>query len=162
MNEETSPRDAAGEEEASAPDGTPMGGIPLANAIGARNLLIIIVTMPLFFLLVVLGTISIFGKPSEKAPKEAAAVAALSGGEEARLDQPKMSGAVAATPVSALAADPASISLPAGAAVASMSLDGDRLALNIKTKAGGEIVIYDLARGAVLQRIKLAEAESGL
>lgn len=139
MKEEARARETPCEEQAGAPANAPMGAIPLANAIGARNLLIIIVTMPLFFLLVVLATLAIFGGPGARRPEKAAAEA-----EIARPDQP------------------APISLPAGASIAAMTLDGDRLALAVETETGGEIVVYDLARGAVLLRIEMTAGEGGI
>jgi hypothetical protein len=45
-----------------------------------------------------------------------------------------------------------SLSLPAGGALSGMTLDGDRLAVNM----GAEIVVFDIKKGQVLARIKLA------
>jgi hypothetical protein len=67
---------------------------------------------------------------------------------------------VAATPASALAAEAAPLVLPRGAIVGAMALDGDRLALRVEGETGGEIVIYDLTRGAVVQRIKVSPQQS--
>lgn len=65
--------------------------------------------------------------------------------------------------VSAPAAAPATLpaaalSLPQGATVSSMALDGDRLALHLQTSTGPEIAVIDVVTGKVLSRIKL-EAE---
>ncbi|NJM30183.1 MAG: hypothetical protein HC855_08825 [Rhizobiales bacterium] len=44
------------------------------------------------------------------------------------------------------------LNIPAGASVSGMTLDGDRLAVN----TGKEIVVFDVKKGQVLARIKLA------
>ncbi|HXI88007.1 MAG TPA: hypothetical protein VNH64_11145, partial [Parvularculaceae bacterium] len=124
------------------------GRWPLAEAIGARNLVIIIVTMPLFFLIVVMATISIFGRPGEKqAMREAAPIA--SAGPARALRQPAVRQAISPTFASA----PAPIILPPGAKISAMALDGDRLAMRIEGSEGGEIVIYNLVQGAVIERV---------
>lgn len=45
--------------------------------------------------------------------------------------------------------------LPQGASVTSMALDGDRLAIHLKTDAGSEITVIDVVSGKVLSRIPL-------
>ncbi|GAB4533375.1 MAG: hypothetical protein Kow00133_21290 [Amphiplicatus sp.] len=112
----------------------PSGALPIASAIGARNLLIIIITMPLFFLGVFLAALLIFG------PKEAREAAPVAAAARAQSFQP--------------------IALPAGARVSAMTLDGDRLALSVETEAGARrVIIYDLAAGAVAAEIPLAAAQ---
>jgi hypothetical protein len=51
----------------------------------------------------------------------------------------------------------ASIDLPVGkdAALAAMSLDGDRLALDLTSSEGPEIVVIDLGSGTVVARVRL-------
>jgi hypothetical protein len=45
--------------------------------------------------------------------------------------------------------------IPKNAAVMSLGLDGDRLALHVKSKSGQEIAVIDLRTGKVLSRVKL-------
>jgi len=45
--------------------------------------------------------------------------------------------------------------IPAGAAVLGTALDGDRLAMTLKTKRGQEILVFDLKRGAIVSTVKL-------
>lgn len=134
-------------------------GASLAQAIGARNLMIIIVTMPLVFLIVVMATIAVFGRPGAGKDAGADLGMARAGGERETLAQPGPSaqgstGVTAASPAS-LTLDPAPLVLPPGAEISSMALDGDRLVLSVDGKDGGEIIVYDLASGAMVQRIKV-------
>jgi hypothetical protein len=46
--------------------------------------------------------------------------------------------------------------IPKDATVTSLSLDGDRLALHLKSAAGAEIAVIDIKTGKLLARIKLA------
>lgn len=133
-----------------APAGT---GASLAQAIGARNLMIVIITMPLVFLIVVMATIAIFGRPG--AGEEAAApservVAAL---DTPVLAQPEAAGVTRSSAVSLSQEAATPLILPPGADITSMSLDGGRIALRIDSEEGGEIVIYDLETGAAMTRI---------
>lgn len=127
----------------------PPPGLPLAQAIGTRNLLIIIVTMPLVFVLVVVATLSVFGRPGAGRERAAATTPV------ATLEQP---AARVTLPLAANAGAPAPLILPRGGALGAMALDGDRLALRIDTPEGGQIVIYDVVRGVEIQRIEIAEA----
>jgi hypothetical protein len=45
--------------------------------------------------------------------------------------------------------------MPPDAAVSLLALDGDRLALHLRSSAGPEIVVIDLATAKVLTRVKL-------
>ena len=47
------------------------------------------------------------------------------------------------------------LALPPDAEVVSMTLDGDRLALHLKTSTGAEIAVIDVGTGRVLSRIRL-------
>jgi hypothetical protein len=47
------------------------------------------------------------------------------------------------------------LQIPKDASVSTLSLDGDRLALQLQSSAGGEIVVIDLKTGKVLTRVKL-------
>lgn len=61
----------------------------------------------------------------------------------------------AAIPQAAAPAEMGAFALPDGAEVVSMALDGDRLALHLKTSTGPEIAVIDVATGQVLSRIRL-------
>lgn len=134
-------------------------GAAIANAIGARNLMIIIITMPLVFLIVVMATLAIFGRPGgdtdgvdESQVVSASAPATLVQPDAA---PPELTGVTPPSPA-ALTLDPAPLMLPAGADITSMALDANRLAVRVENKdGGGEIVVYDLASGAPVQRIKV-------
>lgn len=138
-------------------------GGSLAHAIGARNLMIIIITMPLVFLIVVMATIAVFGRPG--ADRDASDAA---GRVAATLAQPAPAAAddegVVAPSLASLKVDPAPLILPPGADITTMALDGNHLALRIISKDGGEIVVYDLSTGAVLSRLAVkrqVETDSG-
>ena len=105
-----------------------MGSV--AHKIGARNLLIIIVTMPVVFLVVVALIIMVFGSPNDR-QREAAPASSLvrsmpasqntdnaKRGQRAMLAVPAANGALGAA-----------IALPDGARAGAISLDGDRLAV---------------------------------
>ncbi len=136
----------------------------IAEAIGARNLYIIIAAMPVVFLAVVIAMVSALGgagKREDTLTTLGGAVLSQPVASAPVLEQPPAkSGALAATAASALAGEAAPLVLPRGAKVGAMALDGDRLALRVEGENGGEIVIYDLTRGAVVQRIKIAPQQS--
>jgi hypothetical protein len=71
--------------------------------------------------------------------------------QASKLGDKKVS-APAATPATLAAA---ALSLPQGATVSSMALDGDRLALHLQTSTGPEIAVIDVVTGKVLSRIKI-------
>lgn len=124
----------------------PAGGGSIAHAIGARNLMIIIVTMPLVFLIVVMATIAVFGRPGgQKTPgKDTHGRETLQAAAPARPANEQTGGP---------ALDPAPLILAPESEITSMALDGDRLVLRVAAEEGGEIVIYNLSRGAPEQRI---------
>jgi len=138
------------------------GAQPIGGMIGARNLLIIIVTMPLVFLGVVAAIIMTFGSPLSKKDSVRTShstvrstPAAPSGADNT------MSGQRAMLAIPASSADGA-IALPEGAAPGAISLDGDRLAVRVDDPDGAVIVIYDLAQRRVIQSVpivKTAQAE---
>lgn len=131
----------------------------IARSIGSRNLMIIIVTMPLVFLAVVAGIISVFGGDDDDAAiVSPAAVPVIA--ERLAEPAPLAAQANGATAAAAIAANPSAIGLPAGSDVTAMSLDGDRLALRVDGPQGGFIVIYDLSAGAVVQRIAVTRTHS--
>jgi hypothetical protein len=49
----------------------------------------------------------------------------------------------------------AELSIPADATISALALDGDRVALHLKSAAGSEVAVVDLKTGKVLARIKL-------
>src|SRR5262245_46256776 len=116
-----------------APESAPPGAGVLANAIGARNLMIVIVTMPLVFLIVVMATITIVGRPGDRDEGRAKGAVHSVPADVAVLEQPAAlgRGAAGAASASLLSGDPAPLALPRGAKIASMALDGDRLVLRI-------------------------------
>jgi hypothetical protein len=60
------------------------------------------------------------------------------------------------TPAAAMASGvEAELAVPGGAAVTSMALDGDRLALHLRSGTGPEVVVIDVTTGKVISRIKL-------
>ena len=159
MNDETETKQT----EESTPAGA---GAPLANAIGARNLMIIIVTMPLVFLVVVMATISILGDPKERRGEDTALEAVRSTPLESSLEaleQPSyagLSGATPATRASARSIDPSPLVIPSGAEIGALDLDGDRLVVRVTGEESDEIVVYDLTRGAMVSRIRIVEGLS--
>ena len=128
-----------------APD-TGMGG--LAQSIGARNLWIIILTMPAVFLVAVAAIIAIFGKP--KTEEDVISGAAPDGAIEEVL------------PASGPSATGGSvgdfIGIEPGAAAGAIALDGDRLAVRVDGPGGGVVVIYDIAKGEEIARIPFRES----
>lgn len=140
-------------------DGAPAAPGPtgIAQRIGTRNLLIVIVTMPLVFLMVVIASLAIFGKPGGKARAVAAAASVRSEPSDHVLSQPDLAMAGALAPKSVAAAAPSPLILPSGGDITAMAIDGDRLVLRVKGNSGGSIVVYDLARGAEIQRIRVLE-----
>ena len=61
----------------------------------------------------------------------------------------------AAASSTVLSGSEAELTIPAGATVSSMALDGDRLALHLTSSAGQEIAVIDLTTGKVISRITL-------
>jgi hypothetical protein len=77
----------------------------------------------------------------------------------------KASQLPATTPTASGGFEALEIAVPAGATVASVAIDGDRMALTLDGAAGvgapGEIVIVDLRRGEVVGRIRLRPDAAG-
>lgn len=126
----------SGDNDRAAPPAAGFGG--LAQAIGTRNLWIIILTMPAVFLVIVAAIIAVFGKP---------------GGQKTAAADAPAPAAVAAAAAEAPAHVPEAISVPAGAAPGAIALDGDRLAVRLDGPDGAVVVIYDLAKGEVVARV---------
>jgi hypothetical protein len=53
----------------------------------------------------------------------------------------------------------AELPIPQGAEVTTLALDGDRLAVHLKSQAGAEIAVIDLRSGKVLARVRLKPAQ---
>lgn len=139
-----------------APDKTSVG---IAERIGSRNLLIIIVTMPFVFFVVVMAIIAIFGAPEEEAPAVAyrGAVTPTAPAQEA---------------TDALAEPAARVTLPTPAANASLAaanapspfgaiaLDGDRLAVRVDGETGAAVRIYNLKTNDLIQVVPLSGSDT--
>ena len=133
----------------------------VAGMIGTKNLLIVIVTMPFVFLVVVMAIISIFGR-SDDAVSDVNRVVQSISPTNASLEEPAITEPQRVILPIAATADGSlrGITLPVGAETGAMSLDGDRLALRIETGEGPMIVIYDLAQNTVVQTVPiLTESE---
>ncbi len=128
---ESQEEDTSAGRRATAPDDAPGGPAraPAASMIAG------VIAMPAAFLAVVFIAIALFGKPGEP---QVAALPAVD-----RLAQP--AAPRAASPVFASATTDArgAIALGEDARIASIALDGDRVALSIESPAGREILIYD-------------------
>ena len=83
--------------------------------------------------------------------------------QASRLGKPTASGAGTAPVSSATVSQPMALPdglasellIPQGAEVTTLALDGDRLAVHLKSQGGAEIAVIDLRSGKVLARIKL-------
>ena len=128
----------------------------VAGMIGTKNLLIVIVTMPFVFLVVVMAIISIFGRPDD-AVSDVNRVVQSIGTPNGSLEEPAISETQRVVlPIAAAASGSiGGITLPVGAEAGAMSLDGDRLALRVETAGGPMIVIYDLAQNRVVQTVPI-------
>lgn len=152
-NADRRPREADPLEFDVQPQAKPANMGSVAMQIGTKNLLIIIVTMPFVFLVVVMSIIALFGDPKKHKTADAAPAAAL--------EQPAVAGQRVVLPMPAsVAGAPGAIALPQGATAGALALDGDRLAVRVDTEGGAMIVIYDLKQGAVVETVPLVEAGS--
>lgn len=132
-------------------EASPSAPSSIAHRIGAKNLIIAIVTMPFVFLVVVMTIIAIFGDPKEERAQEAATRLQVS---PDTLEEPALARAV--LPIAASTTGlPASIAAPAGADAGAIALDGDRLAVRFDTDDGAVIIIYDIAEGATVAAIPI-------
>lgn len=133
----------------------------VASMIGTKNLLIIIVTMPFVFLVVVMAIIALFGG-SDDAVETASPGAVRSVPAAEALEEPAANAQRVVLPIPA-ATDGAlaGITLPAGAEAGAISLDGDRLAVRVESEDGAMIVIYDLAQNAVIQTVPITAVDDG-
>lgn len=131
----------------------------VAGMIGTKNLLIIIVTMPFVFLVVVMAIIAIFGNPGDD-EVSAAAETTLPVVETIAIEEPAAEGQRVVLPIPAAADDVTGvIALPAGAEAGAISLDGNRLAVRVESDDGAMIVIYDLAQNTVVQTVPIRSGE---
>lgn len=126
----------------------------LADAIGVRNLMIAIVTMPLVFVVVVVAIVGLFGQPSDDAPDGAALTERAPATNDVEvLAEPSMALAPMRT-----SAAPSGFALTQNEKIEAMALDGDRLALRIEGSGRGRIVIYDIVGDAVIREIPIDRA----
>lgn len=144
--------------------GPPVAQSPMdsfAASIGTRNLLIVIITMPLVFIVVVMAIIAVFGGKADEAEIAAASTAA----NPAVVRSTPVTGTLsepALSPTNVVAAEiaPEAIVLPDGAVASTMSLDGERLAVRIDGPDGAAIIIYDLGLGAVVQTVPITAGDA--
>ena len=125
-----------------------------AGAIGTRNLLIIIFTMPLVFVGVITAIIMVFGKPKDDEGERPSTVVSTPAAASPSREAGPSREVTLALPASA-GALAAAITLPEDAEPGQISLDGDRLAVSIKSGAGDSVVIYDLVQNRVVQTVPL-------
>lgn len=116
----------------------------------AQSVLAIFVTLPLVFLILVMASLAIFGKPGA-APTDGKklAVTTVAGVEATSEGLTSTGPAQDFEKHSGFAPSPTALGLDSGVEISSMSLDGDRIAV----EAGGEIILYDFRAGQVLQRL---------
>ena len=69
--------------------------------------------------------------------------------------------AAATAPVSAALAARATLTLPDGAEIGAVALDGDRLAVHYRSSAGNGIAIIDLVSGREIARVMLGGVPAG-
>lgn len=67
----------------------------------------------------------------------------------------KSTPAVTPAPIAAPSGLSGELPIPKDAEVTALALDGDRLALHLKTPAGAELLVIDLGSNKVLSRIRL-------
>ena len=152
--------DAASEgapEETGAPAAPPTAFHAFAERIGSRNLMLAIVTMPLFFLGALVLVIAIVGLPEDEAATEdaAAADAVLEALGAPAAPEPAAESAGAA-PAPAVDAFAGAVVIPDDATIGDMVLDGDRLALRVDKAEGPVIIIYDIAQDRIVRTIPLS------
>ena len=135
----TESADAFSEDERRAPD--PKNSEPRADPARApaASMIAGLIAMPAAFLAVVFIAIAVFGRPGEARPAAATA--------PERLAQPAGARAMGPTLASAAAQTRGVITLADDARIASIALDGDRVALSVESPAGRESVIYDYRAG---------------
>ena len=127
------------------PENTPIGDTRIEGTVftprHVRLLKIAVVVMGIMILAglaaVIAGMIFQASKLGKKTPKQVPAATA-----------PVLSGALSA------------LTIPEGGEVASVALDGDRLAVHLKTPGGSEIAIVDIATGKVLTRVKIETGQA--
>lgn len=130
----------------------------VAGMIGTKNLLIIIVTMPFVFLVVVMAIIAIFGNPGEETSAAAEGTAPVV--ETIAIEEPAADGQRVVLPIPAASDDAVgAIALPAGAEAGAISLDGNRLAVRVESDDGAMIVIYDLSQNTVVQTVPITAGD---
>lgn len=109
----------------------------------ARALAVGIVTMPAVFILVVMVALALFGKPAS-APKADQIAAA----DVDTLEQPAARTAALPTFVSAQSSP--AVAIGEDRRITGISLDGDRVAMQVESPMGTEIVIFDFVEGRII------------
>lgn len=106
----------------------------------ASSMIAGLIAMPAAFLAIVFIAIAIFGKPGDADPP-------VEGPSPEKLAQPASLRAVSPMPASAAQDFLSAIPLGEDARIASIALDGDRVALSVESPTGREIIIYDYRTG---------------
>jgi len=114
------------------------------DAARRRVAMFLAIAAPLLFVAAIITAAALVGEP--QADEQAATFA------EAPLAQPTRA-AVRPAAASVAASSSAAIHAPSGAAISTLSLDGDRLAVHMTGKGAEEIVVYNIASGAVVARL---------
>ncbi|MBT8472690.1 MAG: hypothetical protein KJN99_08800 [Marinicaulis sp.] len=151
LEEETENFGPAGAPKLESPFGS------LAQSIGARNLMIAIVTMPAVFLVVVLAIIGVFGKPKVDETETAAVATPVRSTEVDTLQEPARVSVPVTEPSAASVNVPVrSVEWDASPTANAISLDGDRLAVRMMGGEGEVIVIFDLEENEVVQTVPVS------
>ena len=134
-----------------------------AEKIGSRNLMIAIVIMPFIFIGALALIIAIVGLPEEEVPASPDAFLNDSIGAAPVAAAPAPAVATVETPAEVVIRPPApapSSAMPVPTQMippGGIALDGNSLAVRIERADGDVIVIYDLARGEVVNEVPLSD-----
>ncbi len=119
-----------------------------------RALMVGVVTMPAVFLVVVLLSLSLFGRP---APRTGSSPARAAVDTLVQPAQKQATGATFSSTGRTTARIPA-IHLDEDAKVADLALDGDRVALYVEGPMGRQIYVYDYALGRMISETPIETA----
>ena len=141
----------------------------IADSIGTKSLMIAIVTMPLVFIVVVMGILAVFGKPGETPAATQSAVRSVaidqpvsdsvSNGPSNQLIEPALASIPGQSPSLAPSLGQAQsvggpipgLLAPEDSDVKTMALDGNRLAVWYENDEGRAVIVYDLTTGAIIK-----------
>ncbi|MEO1135162.1 MAG: hypothetical protein AAFW68_00965 [Pseudomonadota bacterium] len=139
----------------------------IAASIGSRNLMIAIVTMPIFFLGLVAAIITLFGRPQTDGdttatePQMATEHAPGALMDQAKPDQtmpdPALTDQAPSMPPNPTEIPP--LAIAASQTPGAIALDGDRLAVRLDGPEGVVIVVYDLSQREIIARVPITQAE---